>query len=1082
MKKFTLLLCLFFAFSFRSIAGHSFGAEVHYEAIDSFKYVVYFEYYRDCRSLKLNNPSNACSTVCVTTGTAKVMSLTLLSIEEVTPTNSNFGCQPSNTFSTGEGLEKHTYVDTVDFNSSYYSSLKSCCDIRFECSTGGRNNQGYFTGTGYYNYAYLNLCEAAGNSSPTFHNPPLNIYCCSQPVFINMGTRDTFNDDSLSYHFVQPLVSRTSSASYTGGFSYENPLTVYYYGNLQFPYNNPLVDPPVGIYLSPKSGDLIFTPVKCDDVSTYAIEVKEWKKDTAGNVVQIGSIRRDMLVYVKPCPSNNVPKMNIKTSYTVCLGETLCLDIETEDDVFVPPPPASAPDPDTTSLFWNHAIPDASFEITNDTGRLATAQFCWTPTEADVRTRPYYVVFEARDNAVPFYAQNQRAIEIKVAYPAEAEFSKDSLGCGEYALSAQIDADFKGTPEYRWRVLDTTGLHLSEDYAYFSSDSSKTSRKANDTLRFKQNGIYILEGRVNNPPNNCPVLFYDTINIQGVFHTILNHNDTALCMEDELGLEARSFNGSPSYTWYVDGNNIGNTDSSFNFLGAEFGRHDIVVESENSLGCKDFDQLSINVIGINRDTLPDLITSCGKNVIINADSNLTKVYWTSTDSGYSYEVSQSGIYLYTAYDALGCEYTDYTNVTIFNLPTLTLNDSTACEDAIQLNVGNFDSYSFSNGSSANPVLVSNSGLLKVIVEDANGCIQKDSALITLHGKPSLNLREDTGLCCKSSSINLLTWLDALDPNAGLWTNPANPNSIQSGVFLYPNRLCGVSNSTQKLFYTYTHPNTGCLFRDSINVEIYPQPVTSLNSGAYCQEEALIDLETELVHTPSSITTELQWSCLDCSGFDFQNLLIDQSTGSIPEYWLKVDETSYTVQSLSIDTLTLQLIYTSEDGCSTKDTTEIMIGAKPEIPILSKQDEYIRVTNATGTVRWYRDGTWLSVVSDTIIDASFPGTYTARNESAIGCLSDESDEIVRTIGIVNITENSFRITPNPSNGLISISPNDGMLEDISQINIRNSLGQDIKYTSNIAGQNINLIINETAGIYFIEIQTTSGIFRATLIIE
>ena len=117
--KVLILTLLAVVFSFSANATHTSGGIITYRAIDTFKFEVTYAYLRDCRGIAFTNPTAACYVRCATGGTVG-LSLTLVSIEEITPLASGIkgGCVPENTYGTGEGIERHVYKDTAPLNTT----------------------------------------------------------------------------------------------------------------------------------------------------------------------------------------------------------------------------------------------------------------------------------------------------------------------------------------------------------------------------------------------------------------------------------------------------------------------------------------------------------------------------------------------------------------------------------------------------------------------------------------------------------------------------------------------------------------------------------------------------------------------------------------------------------------------------------------------------------------------------------------------------------------------------------------------------------------------------------------------------
>ncbi|MBR9917135.1 hypothetical protein GYB29_05505, partial [bacterium] len=559
LKK-TLLFTLFLPLLLlapRAEATHVMGADITYKCVDSLKFEFTIKYYRDCRGVGFSNPSSQTSIRCLTGGSQGI-SLSLESIEEITPVcaTASGGCQPSNTYGTGEGIEQHTYTGTIDFTQSPYNSLISsgCCKFRVitqQCCRNGAINTGA-ANQNFYTYADLDICAQPCNSSPSLTSEPIGILCCNQPFFYNNGASDTSDFDSLSYAWANPLTYNGANISYSGQYyAYNHPFQVYYPGSLQPPYTNPNASPPIGCYLDPLTGDIILTPTRCDEVTVAVIEVKEWRKDSTGTYKLIGTTRRDMQFITKTCPDNNPPEIDGPYAYNVCAGAQLCFNVTTDDEVFTPPPPAQAPPPDSVKISWNRGIPGATFTVTNPTARLQTGQFCWTPTLDQASDLPYTFTVTARDNACPLNAVTVRSFRVTVKPRAQAERNIDTLPCGRYFVESEPIAGFRGAPTYRWQILDSArNIVFDRREAHFASTNSFLSVKKSDTIIFRKGGFYIIQHTINNSPQNCPTTYYDTLIVPGPFRADLSiGEDTFICAKTTLTIQPYIYNGQAPYNF-----------------------------------------------------------------------------------------------------------------------------------------------------------------------------------------------------------------------------------------------------------------------------------------------------------------------------------------------------------------------------------------------------------------------------------------------------------------------------------------------------------------------------------------------------
>ena len=128
------------------------------------------------------------------------------------------------------------------------------------------------------------------NNSPTLTNPPIAFACCNQPFTYNNGASDNKDYDSLSYEMVAALGnSRTNTLPPSAPLTVKSPMTVYCgFGNTPPCTPIPQAKPPIGFFLDPETGDMIFTPTDCSEVGVVAIQVNEWRKDTSGVYKLVG--------------------------------------------------------------------------------------------------------------------------------------------------------------------------------------------------------------------------------------------------------------------------------------------------------------------------------------------------------------------------------------------------------------------------------------------------------------------------------------------------------------------------------------------------------------------------------------------------------------------------------------------------------------------------------------------------------------------------------------------------------------------------------------------------------------------------
>ncbi|MBR9860010.1 hypothetical protein GYB22_04550, partial [bacterium] len=560
------------AFLFSLIGGakadHIIGSDITYTCGDTAGiYYVTFNFYRDCNGCYVLGQSPKCGTSencassqtaptslsarCATSGSSfGTVTMSRTSIVDITTTcsGSKSRCEQPCNGSFPYGIEKHTFKGRADLRSALNSS---CCNIEISVLLYVRN-VGITTGQSqqtFYTSCEINICNADCNSSPTLTNDPVAILCCNQPYSFNNGAVDTSDYDSLSYAFAPALRGAGQFCTYSANRTYLNPISSYYPGSLSWPYANPNSSPPIGISLNPQTGDLIFTPVQCNEIAVVVIQITEWRKDSTGTYKKVGVTRRDMQFIVMNCPDNNPPEVDGPYTYDVCAGNQICFDVTTDDEVYTPPPPAQAPPPDTVTISWNGGIPGATFTVTNPTARLQTGQFCWTPEISQASDLPYTFTVTARDNACPLNAVTVRSFRVRVKHRAQATVDIDTLPCSRYTVESTPISGFRGAPSYRWQILDSN-LNIVTDKrkAHFASTGTFLSIKKQDTLLFREGGFYIIQHTINNSPQNCPYTYYDTLKVPKTFRANLSFGkDTFICAATTLRIEPYIYNGQAPY-------------------------------------------------------------------------------------------------------------------------------------------------------------------------------------------------------------------------------------------------------------------------------------------------------------------------------------------------------------------------------------------------------------------------------------------------------------------------------------------------------------------------------------------------------
>ncbi len=883
ISVFTLFLITSFIGK-HTYADHIIGSDISYTCGDTAGiYDITFNFYRDCNGCYVLGQSPRCGTTencgssltaptslsvkCLTSGQStnvNTISMTRQSIIDITPTcrTDKSRCQQPCNGSFPYGIEKHTFTGRVDLRSSISGG---CCDFEISVLLYVRN-VGITTGQSqqsFYTSCEINACQAPCNSSPTLSNDPVAILCCNQPYSFNNGAVDTADLDSISYSFAPAYRGQNLICNYNGTRTYLNPIATYYPGSLNYPYTNPNATPPIGTYLNPETGDIIFTPVNCTEVAVVVVQMIEWRKDSTGTYKQIGITRRDMQFIVMSCPDNNPPIINGPFSYSVCAGSQICFNVTTNDIVYVPPPPATAPPPDTVKVTWNQGIPGASFTIVNPLARLQTGRFCWTPSLNHAKDLPYTFTVTARDNACPLNAVTVRSFRVKVKHRAEAERDIDTLPCGEYAFESLPITGFRGTPSYRWEILDSnSNIMFNPKIAKFRSTATFLSFQKQDTILFRRGGTYIIKHTINNQPNNCPSIYLDTLVVPPLLEANLSLGpDTFICAGTTLRLEPYVYNATPpiNYQWSTmgvtdDGDFQFNVTSNFadtlEFFEIQVPANQVdtavSIIITDQTGCTSEDTIQVFLKENPQAHLGPDIRLCTydstliipsydtaywvdrilMDTIRQGDTLWKEWYLNGGAIPFSYDdsvtINVRGEYVLKVYDSLGCFDTD--TLFLFVNDTVTADagpDQIHCfDDTVRLAAGGLDT--MGNGKSGlyrwyditslpRLLLGTNSNydfpaqttteyqLDLYVTEGGVECYDADSILVTVNPLPVIDIKGDKQVCCDYGPISMN--FDINSPTGGSWSCWEFPFLVNANTF-FTDSACGLINAPATNVRTY----------------------------------------------------------------------------------------------------------------------------------------------------------------------------------------------------------------------------------------------------------------------------------------
>lgn len=571
---------------------------MRYESLGGGKYLITAKIYRDCGGIPIgatdpefgayagSNGGNSC-------GKYSLTGFKRVAINEVTNrcSTGSAQCYPANTSGTGAGIEEHIYEGTVDFNQSPLSNFSgsTCCQVTFYTTV--PTSMEFNTSTIDFNMvAMIDRCNLAKvpvnnkeNSSPLFTNKFQFALCCNAGHYEAPGAVDTIDFDSTSYRLeaVRTVLPNTFG-SYPFPFSSRYFITPYCVppGSLTCS-PNPFTKPPRGLSFDTAHGEIIFTPTYCAERGTRVLSADEFRRDSSGKWLKIGTTMNIISLMVRDdCGYNKSPVISGPFSSQVCGGDKICFKIEGKDETFAPFQTV----PDTVKMSWDGAIPGATFNVTNPGSREKTAEFCWQTKPEHARGYAWVFTVTATDQHCSRPATNSRAFVVHVRKRIKTDTAFMAVqNCRQLILRSRADSFAGLNQKVSWIVRDSSGGLLV-----------KTS-KARDTFSLAYTGKIYTYRTISN--GLCSLTLADSLIIPARPRISLGE-DTSVCISGKIFIKPvmSGLQEPLKYEWKLSGN-VGYLDTN---PGVEIGiMKDTTVEltmSEGS-GCTVRDTLLIRMLG-----------------------------------------------------------------------------------------------------------------------------------------------------------------------------------------------------------------------------------------------------------------------------------------------------------------------------------------------------------------------------------------------------------------------------------------------------------------------------------------------------
>ncbi|MDC1188219.1 gliding motility-associated C-terminal domain-containing protein [Flavobacteriales bacterium] len=502
--------------------------------------------------------------------------------------------------------------------------------------------------------------------------------------------------------------------------------------------------------------------------------------------------------------------------------------------------------------------------------------------------------------------------------------------------------------------------------------------------------------------------------------------DISVCDNTTYTLDAGS--GFKTYEWIKNGLIL--IDETASTISADSGTYTVNVTNDDD--CPGTSTIEISTTASPTPKITgDNFYCAGGSVTLNAGADYDFYTW-SPGGGDEREkvVNSSGTYKVLVENSDGCVGIDSITIIERSLPSPVIDgDNIVCENGtidISGSAGSGGTLIWSDlGSFSTPRSISSLGTYWLIEEDANGCIDSVSHIVTQKDAPSISITPPSASCSNDLPESLIA-----TPSGGEWF--INDVSIATG-FLNPDSL---GNGIHEIKYQVTVD--GCLGADSIVHTINSAPeITNMPSISFlCSSEAPITLTadplggqwyvngvavTDDEFDPGALGLEdhnvkyvvSNGACSDSDSItisvnDAPNVVIDPIVSSCDNHELEIlnaapeggqwyinnilSSNQFDPSTLGGDIYNVKYVFSNENGCSDSDSVSVTINLAPEIDLGPSTFFCSGDSLSLNAGPGFSDYEWSTGDSDQVVYVDFPGPVSVVVTDANGCIDSSSIQV------------------------------------------------------------------------------------------
>ena len=301
-------------------------------------------------------------------------------------------------------------------------------------------------------------------------------------------------------------------------------------------------------------------------------------------------------------------------------------------------------------------------------------------------------------------------------------------------------------------------------------------------------------------------------------------------------------------------------------LGTHYGTYKLMLANVFE-GDSCFDSIYVTVNPLPEPDLGNDSTICVDWDDVTFDAGLFTSYDWGADGGDVQTITKSEAKMYRVEvtDANGCKQKDSVELFVNDLPIAVLpGDTFICAgaaavaiDASVLSTGGsgsaITSYSWrdlpagAEVSTTNDLSTDVDGEYYVAVEDANGCHDTDSIVLTVHALPVVDLRNDTSICAGDAALDLATFSNPLGDTTYTWRVSADGSAWTTTGQTTPS----ISVDTANIYKVVIEDTYGCLDSAEFELTINTLPEIVLRDSTICGDAPTVVWNAE-AETPGML--------------------------------------------------------------------------------------------------------------------------------------------------------------------------------------------------------------------------------------